>query len=190
MKNCEQMKNLSVFEHGVSVHSYFQDLQNHILQHSNLKYEWKIPEWAFDLNLWAMIENKDVIKNYQIYHDCGKPYCLTIDAENRKHFPEHSKISSQIWLNISKSKIESDLMFHDMDIHTMKSDNVEQFCNLPFAATLLLTGLAELHSNASMFGGIDSTSFKIKWKSINKFGKRITQTITQTITQGDHNETK
>ena len=39
--------------------------------------------------------------------------------------------------------------------------------------SLLLAGLAEIHSNAEMFGGLDSVSFKIKWKQINKRGKAI-----------------
>jgi hypothetical protein len=179
MKNCEQMKKLSVLEHGVSVHSYFIDLYNHILLNEELKYEWKLPEWVYDLNLWALLEDKEVIKNYQIYHDCGKPYCLTIDDEGRKHFPNHAQVSSNIWRELSQSDLEADLMLHDMDIHLMKSNGVEEFQQLPYAATLLLTGLAELHSNASMFGGVSSTSFKIKWKSINKFGKRITNKLTE-----------
>jgi hypothetical protein len=33
--------------------------------------------------------------------------------------------------------------------------------------------LCEIHANADMFGGINSTSFKIKFKQINKRGKAI-----------------
>lgn len=60
-----------------------------------------------------------------------------------------------------------------MDIHTLKSEGVDEFCKNPYALTLLLTGLAEIHSNAAMFGGMDSTSFKIKWKCLNQRGKQI-----------------
>jgi hypothetical protein len=49
-----------------------------------------------------------------------------------------------------------------MDIHTLKSEGVEEFCKNPLAITLLLTGLAEIHSNAQMFGDIESVSFRIK----------------------------
>jgi peptidyl-tRNA hydrolase len=36
-----------------------------------------------------------------------------------------------------------------------------------------LAGLAEVHSNAKMFGGLASDSFKIKWSQINKRGKAV-----------------
>jgi hypothetical protein len=39
--------------------------------------------------------------------------------------------------------------------------------------TLLIASLAEIHSNAEMFGGIESTSFKIKWKNIDRRGKQV-----------------
>jgi len=60
-----------------------------------------------------------------------------------------------------------------MDIHLLKADGVEEFCKNPYALTSLLVGLAEVHSNTQMFGGLDSTSFKIKWKCINQRGKQI-----------------
>jgi hypothetical protein len=177
MKNCEQMKGLSVYKHGLSVHDYYLDLKNHTLNGETLRHEWKIPEWAYDSFLWENLEDSETIKNYQVFHDCGKPYCLTIDEDGKKHFPDHANVSYEIWKSLSSNKVESDLMLHDMDIHMLRGDGIEEFCKLPFAATLLLTGLCELHSNASMFGGISSTSFKIKWKNINKFGKRIVDTL-------------
>jgi hypothetical protein len=59
----------------------------------------------------------------------------------------------------------------------MKSDAIEEFAKHPEAISLLITGLCELHSNAQMFGGIESTSFKIKWKHLSKMGKRILEQI-------------
>ena len=64
-----------------------------------------------------------------------------------------------------------------MDIHLLKSDGVEEFAKNPHAFTLLLTGLAEIHSNAEMFGGLESVGFKIKWKSINQRGKQILKLV-------------
>lgn len=39
--------------------------------------------------------------------------------------------------------------------------------------SLLVTGLAEIHANAEMFGGLNSIGFKIKYKQINQRGKQI-----------------
>lgn len=177
MNNCEQMKGMSVYEHGVSVHDYFLDLKNHILYGKKLKYEWKLPEWILDKSLWFLIESEETISNYQIYHDCGKPFCIEIDQEGKKHFPNHANISADIWFNLTNNELESDLMRHDMDIHLLKNEDIDKFCDLSFAPTLLITGFCELHSNASMFGGLDSVSFKIKWKKLNKQGNKISEIL-------------
>jgi hypothetical protein len=82
-------------------------------------------------------------------------------------------MSYETWLRISSNKTIAKLILHDMDIHTMKAADVDEFCRHREATTLLLAGLAEVHSNAKMFGGIESESFKIKWSQINKRGKAI-----------------
>jgi hypothetical protein len=64
-----------------------------------------------------------------------------------------------------------------MDIHTLRIEEIEEFIKKPQAITLLLSGLASIHANASMFGGISSDSFKIKWKRINKMGLAICQRL-------------
>jgi len=60
-----------------------------------------------------------------------------------------------------------------MEIHLLKDAGVPAFAARPQAIALLLTGLAEIHANADMFGGIDNDSFKIKWKQIDKRGRAI-----------------
>ena len=175
MKNCDQTKGQSVLQHGISVKNYTFDLINHLKYGTPLKYEWKLPDWLY--------ENKDLIlsnlpsdrtlKYYTILHDCGKPYCLEIDEDGKRHFPDHANVSYEVFSQIFDDKIAADLIKHDMDIHLLKSDGVEEFCKNPYHLTLLLVGLSELHSNSNMFGGLDSTSFKIKWKCINKRGKQI-----------------
>jgi hypothetical protein len=67
-----------------------------------------------------------------------------------------------------------------MDIHLLKADGVEEFSQRKEAISLILTGLAELHSNAAMFGGIESVSFKIKWKNLNKRGRQVLDRIRNT----------
>ena len=194
MKDCEQTKGQSVLQHGISVKNYTFDLINHLRFGTPLKYDWKLPDWVYehkDLILSDLPSDK-VLKYYTVLHDCGKPYCLTIDDEGRKHFPDHANVSADVYSQVfdksdfskemtSQDGLVSHLIRHDMDIHLLKSDGVEEFCQNPYCLTLLLVGLAEIHSNSKMFGGFDSTSFKIKWKSINQRGKQIIKLITKII---------
>lgn len=61
----------------------------------------------------------------------------------------------------------------DMDVHLLRSETLDEFASRPDAVSLLLAGVAEIHSNAAMFGGIGSTSFKIKWKHLDRRGRQI-----------------
>jgi len=175
MTECYQTKGQSVLEHGISVKNYLFDLVNHLRSNDPLQYEWNLPDW--------LLQNKDLILSsspddetlelYTVYHDCGKPFCTEIDENGKRHFPNHAEVSYNYFNQVFSNPVAADLILHDMDIHLLKSDGVVEFCQNPQALTLLLTGLAELHSNAQMFGGTQSTSFKIKWKSINQRGKQI-----------------
>jgi hypothetical protein len=119
----------------------------------------------------------EIMDAYTLYHDCGKPYCRTVDAEGKQHFPDHANVSHQVWTKIFPDKpntaLIGNLIKMDMDIHCLKSEQLEAFAERPEAISLLITGLCEIHANASMFGGIESTSFKIKWKQIDKRGRQI-----------------
>jgi len=97
MKACEQTKGVSVLEHGKSVHAYFMDLYNHINEGTPLKFQWRLPEWAADKHLWNKLFDIDTVKMYQIFHDCGKPYCVTVDEQGRRHFPDHAAVSARTW---------------------------------------------------------------------------------------------
>ena len=179
MKNCEQTKGQSVLDHGLSVKNYTFDLINHLRKGTPLKYEWIIPDWLYenkDLILSSLPSDR-TLKYYTILHDCGKPYCIQIDELGKRHFLDHANVSYNVFSQLFDDKIADDLIKHDMDIHLLKADGVEEFCKNPYALTSLLVGLAEVHSNSQMFGGLDSTSFKIKWKSINQRGKQIIKTI-------------
>jgi hypothetical protein len=37
-------------------------------------------------------------------HDCGKPYCITIDEDGRRHFPDHANVSRDTFSKISNNK--------------------------------------------------------------------------------------
>lgn len=63
-----------------------------------------------------------------------------------------------------------------MEIHLLKDKDLIDFCQkgtMKDALTLLVVGLCEVHSNATLFGGIESVSFKIKLKQIKKRGNKI-----------------
>lgn len=90
------------------------------------------------------------------------------------HFKNHSKVSSDIYKEISNNETVTNLISRDMDIHLLKAKDVPFFCrDKKDAITLLIIGLCEVNSNAALFGGIESTSFKIKFKQIQKRGKSI-----------------
>lgn len=175
MKECKQTESQSVLEHGFSVKNYLFDLLNHLENGKPLKYQWKIPDWLLENKeeILKALPSKETLKLATIMHDCGKPYCLEIDSEGRRHYPMHAQKSFEVFNSIYDNTIASELILHDMDIHLLKSDGVEEFMKNPNYLTHLLIGLSEIHSNAEMFGGIESTSFKIKWKSINSRGNQI-----------------
>lgn len=180
MSNCEQTKGMSVLEHGESVNRYFDDLYNHITIGTELKYEWKLPNWIQehkDLIVEKLLD-RETIDTYQVYHDCGKPYCCTVDDEGRQHFPDHAAMSENTWLKYGGSEQVARLIGMDMVVHTMKAEDIPDFVLMPEAMTLLITALCEVHSNCAMFGGIESTSFKIKWKHLDKRGRAILKILT------------
>lgn len=175
MESCEQTPGQNVLQHGESVARYYKDLHGWLTEGKPLTLDWRLPPW--------LEENKDVIasrllpfevaQTYQVWHDCGKPYCLTVDEQGRRHFPNHAQVSQQVWDRLGGVPQVGRLIGMDMDIHLLKGAGVKEFASRPEAATLLLTGLAEVHSNAAMFGGIESTSFKIKNKHLRRRGKAI-----------------
>lgn len=174
MKNCPQTDTQSVYEHGVSVRDHIFQLID-FLETGEIEGEWKLSPWMYEYR--QQISNallpEDIIEEYTTYHDCSKPYCIQYDSNGKRHFPNHAELSCQKWLEVGGNKEAAILMKMDMDIHLLKDKDVEEFCKRPQAATLLLSGLAEIHSNAAMFGGLSSTSFKIKYKQIDKRGAAI-----------------
>jgi hypothetical protein len=119
---------------------------------------------------------------YMVYHDCGKPLCRTVDADGKQHFVNHAAISKQQWLahaDDSPAALEiGELIGMDMDCHTIKPGDaiaIARFAARPQAASLLVAALCELHSNAELFGGTHTDSFKIKFKRLDSIGKKVLQ---------------
>lgn len=173
-----QTETQSVYEHGISVRDHIFQLI-HFLETGEIQGLWRLCSWMHEYRhqILQNLLSKDIIEQYTIFHDCGKAYCLTTDEVGRRHFPNHSEVSSRTWLTISDNQQIAKLIRMDMIIHTMKATDIDEFIKHSEAITLLLAGLAEVHSNAKMFGGLDSTSFKIKWNQINKRGKAICQKL-------------
>jgi hypothetical protein len=118
-------------------------------------------------------QNASVMAQYLGDHDCGKPFCLVYDTDRRPHFPGHSEASAAIWLEMGGSERVGRLIRQDMDLHTLKAEEVEAFASREDAGLLLLAGVASLHANAKDFGGSESDSFKIKMKRLTARGQKI-----------------
>lgn len=173
---CEQTKGMSVLDHGNLVNTYYHDLIGQLCNGNKLQKNWRLPDWLNTHKdfILSNLYNNEIVDRYQIHHDCGKPYCKIVDTDGKHHFPDHANVSYRVWSKLFPDDVVvSNLIKSDMDIHCLKSEQIEEFAKRPEAITLILTGLSEVHANASMFGGIESTSFKIKWKQIDKRGKQV-----------------
>ena len=88
MKECFQTETQTVFEHGHSVWKYTQTILNE---------DWELlilPQWFKDnfSLIKNLIHDIETIQEYNIYHDCGKPFCITVDEFNKQHFPNHAEV--------------------------------------------------------------------------------------------------
>jgi hypothetical protein len=160
MIECEQFPGMNVLEHGRDVNRWFM----RILFGDQRD---KLPKWGE--GLIDDLLDMETIRLYQTYHDCGKHLCRIVDEAGKQHFPNHAEVSANLWESLGGSRIISHLMRHDMDSHTLRAPDA--FWSIPEASTLLLTGLAEIYSNANHLGQLDSAAFKIKLKRLNRLGK-------------------
>ncbi len=178
MEQCYQTPGQNIYQHGISVRDHLRQIIDFLKGNDNLE-GWKIPPWLVSEKeiLLDKILPWEILENYTVYHDVGKPFCRMVDEDGKQHFPNHADISSRIWLEYGGSSQIGELIKMDMDIHTIKAIQIPEFASRPEAISLLLTGLAEIHSNAKMFGGIGSTSFKIKFSQIDKRGNAIIRKI-------------
>lgn len=168
MKNCYQFENVNMYEHGVMVHEAYKTLID--LLESGMILE-GLPESLIE----TYQKNKDnlfdmpCMKFYQTYHDCGKPYCRTVDENGKQHFPDHAKVSYQKFKEVfPDEEVEQMLILHDMDFHTLKVEELIELSKSEYGFSLYLTAWAEILANCTMFGGMESVSFKIKKKKLIK----------------------
>ena len=187
---CPQTPKQNVLEHGRAVAAVYDQLYDWIrnptewVQTSiNCGYDreveppYQLPDWVttYQEEILDALDEYDweLINQYQVHHDCGKPFCRTIDEQGRQHFPDHANISAQVYRTVYDDGPAATWVQHDMDAHVLKAQDVPEFCNIEGCIILLVTALAEIHANASMFGGTASTSFKIKFKHLDRRGRAI-----------------
>jgi hypothetical protein len=172
MLKCEQTKGQSVYQHGMSVKEHYDEL----LAGTGT---WRIPEWfsKHHKEILANQHDKEIVSSYLVYHDCGKPFCREVDAEGKVHFPNHAEVSKRVFLEAGGDPIAANLIGWDMVLHSCNADEIQHLLDNEWTAqdacTLLCASLAEVHSNAKMFGGLESISFKSKWKTLERRGKQI-----------------
>lgn len=166
MSNCEQTKGLSILEHGRAVAEWYAKIYNRedLTIFTGLETEISY--------LIARAKKPYELKDYHVFHDCGKPYCLSIDEDGRRHFPNHAEISYNTWITAGGCDELGWYIKHDMDMHLMSVSVIEDFLTDGRYANLLLTAWAEIFANAQMFGGTDSISFKIKKKHLSRITKK------------------
>lgn len=178
MRSCEQTAGQTILEHGLSVAEYMGELLDFLDGAPLDETRWRVPSWLGENRalLKSLLPSRAMLQEYAIFHDCGKPRCRTVDADGRVHFPDHAEVSYKTWLEAGGDEDVAFLIRNDMKLHTATSEEAETFLKETeprFLAALLLSALSEVHSNARLFGGIDSTSFKIKWKKIDRRGRQI-----------------
>jgi hypothetical protein len=180
MMDCDQTPGQNVLQHGRSVREHYFALLGHLEGTVDLSTasNWKLPEWVdtYKEQILATLPSRFVMDRYLTLHDCGKPAVREVDEDGKQHFPNHAQSSEKVYRDTFGEEANATveyLIAHDMDVHMLKADGIPEFAQRPTAFAHLLAGLSEVTSNAAMFGGIDSTSFKIKYKQLDQRGKAL-----------------
>lgn len=182
MHTCMQFGTLSVLAHGDMVVEAFDTLLG-ALRTGNVPPGWRIPAWlrAAPERFLDSLLPASCLRTYQRYHDCGKPFCRIEDDQGRVHFPDHAAVSEARWRAVGGDDQTGRLIGLDMAMHLASADEMVVLARLPEAPSLYLTALAEVHANASMFGGFASASFLAKVKHLDRRGRRLAGALTTQV---------
>lgn len=179
MLHCEQTVGQSVYQHGRSVCEHLAQLIDYLKGNCELT-DWRLPSWleSHKDEILVNLHDEETLQLYTLFHDCGKPFCIHIDQETgRSHFPNHADVSRYIWCHVGGSEVVGRLIANDMLIHTGTSDEISRKLGTELSVkdsvSILLTSLAEIHSNAKMFGSIEAINFKMKLKTVERRGRQI-----------------
>lgn len=168
MSTCEQAPGLNMLQHGQAVHDHYRRLIAQIEAN-----EAPCPILAEIHARFALPPAAD-LERYHLYHDCGKHLVLTVDAEGKRRYPGHAEASAaQYALLFPDDTRGQQLVRKDMDFHTLRGDELDALCQDPLAPVLYVTAWAEVYANATLFGGLQSDSFKIKAKRLIQAGKKL-----------------
>ncbi len=166
MKNCNQSKNETIWQHCNSVWEQYCYL---------LEDQSKLPPTIKD-NFTQLVANQypiNIVQPYLCYHDCGKPYCIT-EKEGKVSFPNHVNISAKLFREAGGNILSAQLIELDMIFHLEKADDIlAKNLESKTLATLMLSAWAAIFANAQMFGGEESESFKIKKSQLTSRCKKI-----------------
>jgi hypothetical protein len=182
MRSCEQMPGLTILGHGQLVAARYRQLIRHLrFTPSEPLPGWRLPSWfaQHGNELLAMQAPYPRALRYQIYHDCAKPLVLHRDEQGKAHFPDHARASAELFgAHYPHLRLEQALIREDMRLHTMAASELDELSSLREEGvllwpTLLLTALCELHDNAAMFGGVQTTNFKAKLSQVDRRGKAL-----------------
>jgi hypothetical protein len=167
MESCEQAPGLNMLQHGQQVHEEYILLTERLQAGT----EHEILQRIYNQ---VKLPPIDVLKNYHLFHDDGKPFCLEIGEDGKRRFPNHAEKSAEIYLQVfPEDKFTAMLIKSDMLFHNSKMCDIIDLWNNPIAPILYFTAWAEINANAKMFGGKDSTSYKIKAKHLIQAGKKF-----------------
>lgn len=165
MQACQQTAGLNVLQHGVLVSLAYSEMLKELRKGTHQE---EFLQGMFPL-LEPLLFEEELMSRYHVYHDCGKPFC---QATEERKFPDHEARSFEQWsLIFPEDKIVANLMLNDMKFHAGNND--AEFYSSELAPSLYLTSWAELEANSSMFGGHESTSYKIKRKRLIQQGKKL-----------------
>ena len=165
MAACEQTQGMNMLEHGQRVHDAYLLLHKGLVANAFEQTEPALQAWFHRIQESSAhtLLPPGAAHTYHVYHDCGKHLVLCTDDTGRRHFPDHASASAVQFQAIFPDDHQTHwLIAHDMDFHTMRGDALRALWAEPLAATLYLTAWAEIRANATMFGGLESESYKIK----------------------------
>lgn len=183
MEGCEQAPGQDLLAHGLAVRDHLRSLVALLAGAGPLEgaiapsgIGWRLPAWVavHRQSLVAELASARVMDRYTTMHDCGKARAdRARQPDDPRRFPDHAAHSAAVWAGLGGDPEVGALIAADMDLHTLAPAEVAGFAARAQAPVLLVAGLAELHANAGLFGGTDSTSFKIKSKFLERRGRAV-----------------